>query len=430
MKEKLKKWKDFENKSIILIINQKEFFGTFYIKENKLLLKITMTNDINEWRKTNNDIPLIQAILIENNQKISLLNCIYYGHSSAGYDPIIYATVTFFVDRILIGYELLDCDQKFIQGIGVQFHDISWITRTKIYKNKNNILEKSINISTLYKEYKLNDKCIIFNMLPRINYNDLNITIMSSNYFIFNFSSNQSIYEAIRYAYMFKNLLMLFGKRNIIITDFKIYGSTHSYQLLGCEMDKDSIIENNELIQYLNNRNGFQIEKIKNFEEIITNFENLYDELTPLIELYYNVVKCKVSNLTRLINSFTMLEFYSRKFDDINALNLTIKEKGKKNKNGAEFIYRVISLIQNVNCIFNISNNDIKLIAKKIKNARTYYIHYDNNGEEIDNDKLFKYVYFIEDVIILNIYLLLNIDIKNIENVSFNGYFYKIKDLI
>lgn len=57
--------------------------------------------------------------------------------------------------------------------------------------------------------------------------------------------------------------------------------------------------------------------------------------------------------------------------------------------------------------MFNLSTTKIDNISKKIKDARTYYVHYDSSGLKLDENEIFNYVYFIEDIIILNIYLLL-----------------------
>ena len=66
MNGKITNWRDLENKSVLLKINEKDFYGTFYIKNQKLFLNINMTNDIEEWRSTCNDIESISATFVEN----------------------------------------------------------------------------------------------------------------------------------------------------------------------------------------------------------------------------------------------------------------------------------------------------------------------------------------------------------------------------
>ena len=95
-----------------------------------------MTNDIEEWRSTCNDIEYIYATFVENRKRITLLNCIYSGYSSTGYDPIINACALFLIDRVLLDYDLSNYDEKFISNISVEYKDVSWLTNKKVYKNE------------------------------------------------------------------------------------------------------------------------------------------------------------------------------------------------------------------------------------------------------------------------------------------------------
>lgn len=428
MKKSINSWQSLENKSVLLKINDKNFYGTFYIKEQKLFLNVTMTNDIEEWRNTCDDIECISANFVEDNKKITLLNCMYSGHSSTGYDPILNASAIFLIDRVLLDYDLKEYSANFISSISVEYADISWFTNKKIYKNE--ILKDSISITPIYKEFKMNDKTIIFDILPSFSECSNSIKVSGIMRFTYVFNNKQTLDSSLKYVYFIKNLLMLFGKRNINVITQKINEELQTYELIDCGVDKNIKFESEELIEHLNHRNGFKIEDLDNFISIIDKFERLYDRLNPLLELYYNVVKYKIPNLTRFVNDLTMLENYSREFDDSKALALTTIKAGKKPKNGAEFVDRVKSLINNINSVFNFSSTDINNISKKIKDSRTYYVHYDNNGLKLNENEIFKYVYFIEDIIVLNIYLLLGIDISKIQYVSYNGYYYETTKLI
>lgn len=427
MKNEIRNYRDLENKSILLKINDKDFYGTFYIKNQKLFLNINMTNDIEEWRTTCNNIESISATFVENKKRITLLNCMYSGHSSTGYNPIINACAIFWIDRVLLGYDLINYDEKFISNISIEYQDISWFTNKKVYKNE--ILKNSITITPIYKEYKMNDKTIIIDILPSFAEIENKIEINGIMHFTYVFENKQNIDSALQYVYLIKNLLMLLGKRNINVISHNINNHLKAYELIDCVTDRNIKIENEEIINQLNHRNGFKIENLSNFTSIVEKFEDLYERLESLLELYYSVVKYNIPNLTRFVNGLTMIENYSREFDDTNALALTIAKKGKKPKNGADFIDRVKSLIININDVFNLSTTKIDNISKKIKDARTYYVHYDSSGLKLDENEIFNYVYFIEDIIILNIYLSLGIDINKIEHVSYNDYYYDITKL-
>lgn len=425
--EEIKSWKSFINRSVKVKINGKEFPAVFYEKEEKLYLSITMTGDIEEWRKTENDFECLSAEL-PNSKKITLLNCRYFGSGASGDNPITNAHVDYFIDRLIVGYDLKDITLNFIKCISFNFDNIEWITKSRVYKN--DILKGKIDITCLYKEYKLPDKTVTFGMLPSFECEDYKIIVSGERGFSVSFNSDKTIDEALRYVYTIKNLLMLLGKRNINIVDKKIIEGDYLYDIIDCGLDRCYHHINKSLLIHLNHISNINIENLSNFDKILYEFENKYERLMPLIELYFNVVKYMIPDLTRFVNSLTMLEYYSREFDDANALKITITKRGKKPKNGAEFADRVESLIKNVNDVFNMNNADIEVLAKKIKDARTYYIHYDHTGKKINDDILFKYVYFIEDIILLNIYLMLGLEIKSIENISFDGFYYNVSELL
>ena len=428
MDNTINKFQDLENKSILLNINGKNFFGTFNIKNQDLFININMTNDIEEWRRTCKNIKCICAKFIKDNRKITLLNCAFRGHSSIGYDPILNACAIFSIDRVLLDYDLDNYDEKFITSVSVEYEDITWFTNEKVYNN--DIIDNKVSITLFDKEYKLKDKTILFNIFPSFTENTNFIKVGGKEKFTFVFNNKQNIEDALHYIYLIRNLLMLLGKRNINVIIQEINDDFQMYKLIDCTIDKNVKIENKDLVDHLNHRNGFKIENMESFSSIVAKFEKLYKRLNPLLELYYNVVKYNVPILTRFVNALTMLENYSREFDDDGALALTITKTEKKPRNGANFVDRVKSLIENVNSVYNLSDIEIDMLSKKIKSARTYYIHYENRGLKIEENILFKYVYFIEDIIILNIYLLLEIDINKINNVSYNDYYYNVKELL
>lgn len=92
----------------------------------------------------------------------------------------------------------------------------------------------------------------------------------------------------------------------------------------------------------------------------------------------------------------------------------------------------VLSLINNVNEVFNCTSKEIDTISENIKAARIHYIHYKTNqkSKTLTDDEQFWYSYFMQDVILLNIYKLLGLDISKYEYVSFNDFFYNINDIL
>ena len=92
----------------------------------------------------------------------------------------------------------------------------------------------------------------------------------------------------------------------------------------------------------------------------------------------------------------------------------------------------VKSLIINVNEIYNFTDSEINIISENIKAARIYYIHYKTKQKSkiLTYNQQFWYSYFIQDVILLNIYKLLGLDISKYQYISFYEFYYDKDNLM
>lgn len=428
MNKKIKTRDYFHNRSVIVDYNGVEYPGTFTIAKEDLVLKIDRIEDVEIWRKSKEDIDCLKATILDNREKITCLNCMSAKHSAYTEDGKTVYSTSYHVDRIIVGYHLDKIDSSVVNSIDTSYEDISWFTKHSFYNQK--ILEDKVEMNPFYKEYILKDKSIIFHMLPSYNGNDNQITISTTRGFTVNFKERKTIKESIYYMYFIKNFLMILGKRDIRITEQSIYIDGVECELIDGYIESYEKIVKDSLLFHLNNRNPFQIESLTNLEEVIETFEIEYERLTPLLELYYNVVKYKIPSLTRFVNSITMLEYFSREYDNDKALERTQNKPRKKSKKEPEFIDRVYSLIENVNDHYNLEEEEMEKISKNIKDARTYYIHYEPIGKKLKEQDLFGYTHFIEDTILLNIYQIIGIDLNHLENISYVGFFYDLEDII
>lgn len=174
-------------------------------------------------------------------------------------------------------------------------------------------------------------------------------------------------------------------------------------------------------------------EDIENFDNILEKFNLIYERVYPLLELLYNAYSNKLPNLNRFLDVITMIEYYSREFDNEKALNLTNSKRMKqelKEKDEPQFVDRVKSLIINVNEVFNFSEIEIDEISKNVKDGRTYYVHYEEKGWKLSNDELFRYYNFLEDIILLNIYKLIGLNITKNEYITFFNFYYTKTELL
>ena len=89
-------------------------------------------------------------------------------------------------------------------------------------------------------------------------------------------------------------------------------------------------------------------------------------------------------------------------------------------------------LISQVNSIYNFTNQEIDQIATNIKSARIYYTHYKTKqiSKKLTYDEQFSYSFFIQDIVLLNIYKLLKLDIDKYSNITFSNFYYKKNELM
>ena len=429
MELKFKRWQDFNNLSIKVTINKKIYDAILNTDNNRLILKINMTKDINEWRKTNKNYDIISGRFLFNSQKIFFINCIHAGHESSmncKKNTIENATSNFIVDRLIIDKNISKTSLHNISKYSASYKNLD------LFSELNRIMPglREIDYDSNTCNYKINTPFYSMNIMfycsTKEDRNSLTINRMS--HVEFEHSKNVSIKKALENIYTFRNFLMIILKQPIYVKKQTIYINDNAVELFDCN-DNDDFLENPSLEEMLSHR-CLKINNIDNIETVYNNFIKQYNQLYPLIELYYNVTQYKIPNLTRFINATTMLEYYSRNYDFINSLTLSKNKNPKRNDPYYECM--VLSLINNVNEVFNCTSKEIDTISENIKAARIHYIHYKTNqkSKALTDDEQFWYSYFMQDVVLLNIYKLLGLDISKYEYISFNNFFYNINDIL
>ena len=399
MELKFKRWQDFNNLSIKVTINKKIYDAILNTDNNRLILKINMTKDINEWRKTNKNYDIISGKFLFNSQKIFFINCIHTGHESSmncQKNTIENATSNFIVDRLIIDKNISKTSLNNILKYSASYKNLD------LFSELNRIMPglREIDYDSNTCNYKINTPFYSMNIMfycsTKEDRNSLIVNRMS--HVEFEHSKGVSIKKVLENIYRFRNFLMIILKQPIYVKKQTIYINDNAVELFDCN-DNDDFLENPSLEEMLSHR-CLKINNIDNIETIYNNFIKQYNQLYPLIELYYNVTQYKIPNLTRFINATTILEYYS--------------------------------LINNVNEVFNCTSKEIDTISENIKAARIHYIHYKTNqkSKTLTDDEQFWYSYFMQDVVLLNIYKLLGLDISKYEYVSFNDFFYNINDIL
>lgn len=423
---KIEKWSDFNNISLKVKIGRKNYNAILLKKNNSLILRVDILKDIEYWRKQTKNYSLLNGNLSYDNQKITFLDCQCIGQSYNGIVEITSATFDFIIDRIILGKKITKEEYKNINHYEVKYDNIDCFTSTKPYIMNNKSLECKGNMD-IY-DIMLDNKKISMVFSCSESQNDVSLIIKRNTTVIFNEKKKINISQVLDNIYKFRNFLMIFLKKAIIVKEQYIFINNEKYCVFDCR-DGELLTTNSDLEFHLNHR-CLKIEKISNISDICQNFFNKYEMLYPIIELYFNVTQFKVPNLTRFVNAVTMLEYFSRTFDFNSALLLTQINNPKRKD--PEYKSMVMSLLNNVNCIFNYSNAEIELIAQNIKHSRDKYIHYlnQNSTKTLSYDEQFCYSYFIEDLVLLNVYTILDLEIQKYENLSFEGFYYDKTDLI
>ena len=426
MSLKFQSWEDFNNLSVKVKMGRKNYNAILLKKDNYLIMRIDMLKDIESWRNNTESYSLLNGNLLYENQKITFLNCQCIQHNCSGVEEIISATLDYKIDRIILGKKLTKEEYKNIDYYEIEYNNIDCFTNDKPYSINYKMLEFTTNLNSY--DIQLNNMKISIIFTCSTEKEDNLFAIKRKTSVVFKHNKKINISNVLENIYKFRNFLMILLKKAIVVEKQYVFLGNEKYCLFDCRNDK-LIDVGKDLEEHLNQR-CLKIEEIKNISEICQKFYDKYDELYPLIELYYNVTQFRVPNLTRFVNALTMLEYFARTFDFSKALLLT--QNNSPNRKDPEYKCMVESLIDNVNSVYGFTQNDINQVAKNIKNARDKYIHYLNKSstKQLSYDEQFWYSYFIEDIILLNIYNIVNLDIKSYEYISFEGFYYEKSDLL
>ena len=429
MNLKFKKWQDFNNLSVKVTIRKKIYDAILIVDNNRLILKVNMTKDISEWRKTNKNYDILAGKFLFENHKIFFINCLYAGHSSHqdfSNDTVENLTVDFRIDRLILDKNISKTSLDRITKYSASYKNLDLFFEQKPIMSSLRTFDYDSNTHN----YKINTSSYSMNILSYCSLEEHrnSLSITRKSYIEFEHAKPITIKKALDNIYIFRNFLMIILKQPIYVKKQTVYINGNSVELFDCN-DNDPSLENADLEEMISHR-CLKIENINNIETVYNNFINEYTQLFPLLELYYNVTQYKVPNLTRFINATTMLEYYSRTYDFSTAFSLSKKRSPKCND--AHYIDMVFSLINNVNQVYNYTTNDIDTISQNIKAARIHYIHYKTKDKSkiLTDNEQFRYSYFIQDVVLLNIYKLLDLDITKYEYISFNEFYYDKYDLI
>lgn len=435
----------FNNNYVEVIIQRKKFSGQLFIEKNKCILEVYIEEKDFEkyFRSLDKEYELLCGRLIPNDTLITFIDCWNVGGSSTVIDNRgdIYkckGKLRFNCHSIILGTNLKSLNKSEITNTKVTYDKIDDFFSKKIVENV--FLMKDIKIIPENNSYKIKSGIIEFNNYPSISEQSNCYTIKSNPIVSINYKSSTTFNKNHTNIYKYRNLLMILLKKPIIINKYTI--SVNSAEHLVYEFGNTNLeIDLNELNEIVSHRR-IKIENINNFADVLEKFNKHYNKIYLTLEEIYNYVFYDLPWLNRFVNSINMIESLAGTYFEKQALKRTINEYYKKpnakkcnEPKNSNFIDQTIVLIKNVNNIFNFSDSEIENIGEVIKDTRIFLFHYSEkkkkqiNKKKVKEEEQIKLAYFIEDVIMLNIYLLLGLHTNNKDALSFYDFYYNKNDL-
>lgn len=422
---------ELNNLAVKIDLNGKKYNSTIVYLKNELYLKVNMTKNIDEWRNIQDGFSVINGKILSDNTEISFINCYTCGHESTSDKTgrnISLAIVKLIVDRIIYYKKIDSITNNYFSKVEINLKNISEFFTTKIYEY--DFVNNNLKINIHNDNYNLKDgKEICINLAASINDGRYEFKVKRNEIISVSSTNLMSYKQIIDIIYKIKSFLILLNKRNICFEKIILYNNNNKSQLIDCYEEPQIEKRNSDLDIKINNR-CIKYKDINDFGKIFENYRSNYSKLSDLIEMYYDAISNKFPNQTRLLNSINMIENISVEFFDKQALKLTKKRNSKKT--AAEFVDRIRNLITNVNCIFSFSPSEIDFLSNKITDARTWIVHHKKKNKKLDYDQQFRFYSFIEDIILLNIYKIIGIDITIIDKnrLIYLDLLYTKKDLL
>lgn len=420
MKKDFITFKDFNNTSLKVTLDHKKYNGILMLDGNRIILKVNMSNDIEKWRKINYDCEIITGCIIFDNQPITLLNCICTGNSYTvrenGKNEY---EIEYIVDRILLGYKLSSLNIKKINKFLVKYDSIDSFTNDRTYNFNNKSLEYTSTSSDYFIEIK--NLLIRIHFTCKIKHSEDSLLIDRNTIVEFNEKIKCNILKVLEEIYKLRIFMIILLKRHLIVKKQEVFINDEKYELFDCRSEKPYLI-NEDILK----RKRIKIEKISNLNEVYQSFSDNYKKLYPVLEIYYNSISCFTPDLSRFIIGTTALEYISNEFDSSNAVSISRKYGSKK----VDYIHMVEGLITNVNSVLNYTSTDIPIVANNVKEARVYYIHYNKKRKQLTEEEQQYYSYFVFDVLLLNIYKVIKLDISIFNYSCYKDIYYVIEDIL
>lgn len=416
MKELIEKYK---NKQFSVKIFDKEYAAVFRSENDKLYFDVTVKQDK-------------ELLKFWNKKVIKLINGKYNEHDIIFIEPYVsemcYKIITFTINIFIDGFEIgKSIKNKKISKFLCSFSGINEFDLSKYYEH--DIEQDTIKTICMNDEYLLNSGKLIFHRTNKITSSLIGVKIDKINEFEFDYNKKTDIYDTIKDIWHLKNVLCIFSMKNITINTITFYTNNKSGIVFMNYVNERIKKFENEIVEHIENNFVINYNNIKEcFGQIIEKSQVCFENISPIISMYIDSIEKEMPKLNKFLTLCQMLECFSREYDENNAHTLMVQKEPKKANKDTELKYRLSSLIKRVNYLFRFKTKKITNLSEKIAKGRNYYIHHDKSkkNNELNYDELIYYGFFLEDILLANIYMEIGISKKVIKNSYFkNSFYYK-----
>ena len=394
-----------------------EYTGVFKKEDKELYIEVHIDNDkelMKIWDKSN--FRLVKAIYFE--KPMVFINL--FARSIIG------NKITFEIDISIEGFDIGQrVSNRKISGFLCSYSGINGFDLSKYYDF--NPQEITVKAKCENDEYDLENGKLIYHRTNRMSFSLNNFSFFKMNEFEFSYYKNVSIEKTIKDIWHIRNLLSIFSKKFIAVERIRITNSKNEEAEVYLNyVRKQSVSFNNSVDEYENNNYIIKYNSIKkDFLNIFQNSKLCFNNINQIISMYLDSLETQMPRINGFLAFCQMIEGFSREYDEQGAKKSMIKKEPQKAKKDPELKYRIYSLIKRSNFTFKLSYSRIMKVAEKISKGRNYYTHNDKTKQinELSYNELSQFRYFLEDVLLANIYLQIGIS-KNIVSNSLNGSIY------
>lgn len=405
----------YNNKNIKITLFDVEYSAILINDNNELILNLIDYVNRDTALKLDRTFKIINGRF--ENRDITFFNTICSSRIyNSGFELF---SLTFRIDRFIESIRYTSEKNKIIKTANIQFYSLENFSLSNFYD-----YDKKLNpiFKTKHKEYEFNEYKIRIFVGNRTTSGDSIYKCEKKLYFFIDYKKKQTLQRVIKDIWSLKCFMAIISKRIIGIKSIDINENAKLFMNFIYFNDKNN---NNEFFEHEYKSFVFNLEDLENdFILIYEQFLKIFNEILPALKIYLDMIEKEPSSMNKFLNCNQIIEYISKEYDNTNSHNVWVKN-GKPSK-AIRLADRIESILNEVNFIWKFRKSKINKIASKIAIGRNYYNHHTKPVEPLIDDELFRFSYFLEDIILGYIYNKMGVNKKTIEEkLHYNMYYEK-----